>query len=268
MEPRDLYGLPLDRFTEERNSLAKQLRRDGDRDQAAVVAKLRKPSAAAWAVNQLVRTRRRDVDSLFKAGDALQQAQAELLAKRGDAGALRKAVDTERLARERLVEKARELFSSDGHELTSARLEQVSETLHAAALDQDARAQVRDGRLERELRHVGLGAPTPGPSERRQTKSGRSSDAAAGRDEAKRRKAQVSAARKAEADARRRLERAVREVRAAEERRHRAKVELQNADQALAAAHEAADKAARQHKDAQQEFDRLSRAGIRARSNS
>jgi hypothetical protein len=52
MEPRDLYGLPLDRFTEERNSLAKQLRQDGARDQAAAVAKFRKPSAAAWAVNR------------------------------------------------------------------------------------------------------------------------------------------------------------------------------------------------------------------------
>src|ERR1700722_19073707 len=106
MKPHDLYGLPLERFTEERNSLAKQLRRKGERDQAAAVAALRKPSVAACAVNQLVRTQRRDVDSLFNAGDALQRAQAELLAKRGDAATLRKAVDEERLALEHLLEKA------------------------------------------------------------------------------------------------------------------------------------------------------------------
>jgi hypothetical protein len=258
MEPHDLYGLPLERFTEERNSLAKQLRGKGERDQAATVAKLRKPSAAAWAVNQLVRTQRRDVDSLFKAGDALQRAQAELLAKRGDAAKLRKAVDEERLALEPLVEKARGLLGSDGHELTPARLGQVSDTLHAAALDQDARAQVRDGRLERELRHVGLGALTAGASEPRgRTKSRGSSKPAAGADEAKQRKARRSAARKAESDARRRLERAVGELRAVEQRRQRAEVELQDADEALATAHEVADEAAQQHKDAQQKLDRL-----------
>lgn len=257
MEPRDLYGLPLDRFTEERNALAKQLRTDGQRDQATKVSKLRKPSVAAWAVNQLVRTQRRDIDSLFKAGDALQRAQSELLAKRGDAGTLRKAVDAERVALERLVEKARGLLGADGHELTPAKLGQVSDTLHAAALDEDARAQARDGRLERELRHVGLGALTAdAPAPRGQTKSKRSSKAAAGADEAKRRKASLSAARKAEADARRRLERAVREVRAVEERHQRAELELQNADEALATAREAAEAAARQHKEAQQELDR------------
>jgi hypothetical protein len=46
MQPRELYGLPLERFTEERNALAKQLRRDGRRTEAAEVSKLRKPSVA------------------------------------------------------------------------------------------------------------------------------------------------------------------------------------------------------------------------------
>jgi hypothetical protein len=49
------------------------------------VAKLRKPSVAAWAVNQLVRTQGRAIGELFDAGDALQRAQSDLLAGRGDA---------------------------------------------------------------------------------------------------------------------------------------------------------------------------------------
>lgn len=170
MDPADLYGLPLERFTPERDALAKQLRKDGQRDAAARVSKLRKPSLAAWAVNQLVRTQRREVNALLKAGDTLQAAQADLLKGRGDPAKLRQAVDAERAAGERLLERARGLLSSDGHELTAARLEQVSETLHAAALDEDARAHVTAGCLERELRHVGLGAlaaaPTPSPRSR------------------------------------------------------------------------------------------------------
>lgn len=82
MEADDLFGLPLERFTEERNALARELRREGRRDEAAEVARLRKPSVAAWAVNQLVRTQRREVDQLFAAGDALREAQAGLLAGR------------------------------------------------------------------------------------------------------------------------------------------------------------------------------------------
>jgi len=157
MEPGDLYGLPLERFTDERNALARELRRAGRADEASEVAGLRKPSLAAWAVNQLVRTQRRQVAALFKAGDALQDAHSKLLAGRGDSAKLRKAADAERAAVARLTEKARGLLSADGHELNAARLEQVSETLHAAALDDHARNQVQDGCVTRELRHVGLG---------------------------------------------------------------------------------------------------------------
>ena len=158
MEPRDLYGMPLERFTEERNALAGELRREARRDEAAFVSKLRKPSLAAWAVNQLVRSQRSEISVLYESGDALQRAQAELLGGRGDATMLREAVDRERGAVKRLTETARGLLSSEGHELSPAKLEQVSETLHAAALDTDARARVQEGCLERELRHIGIGA--------------------------------------------------------------------------------------------------------------
>ncbi|HUZ30395.1 MAG TPA: hypothetical protein VMU90_14200 [Solirubrobacteraceae bacterium] len=157
MEPHDLYGLPLEQFTEQRNALAKALRREKRRDEAQEVSKLRKPSVAAWAVNQLVRTQRGDVATLFETGDALQKAQDDLLAKRAGPESLRRAVVAERAAVDQLTERARGLLSSEGHELTPARLEQVSETLHAAGLDQAARDQVHGGCLERELRHIGLG---------------------------------------------------------------------------------------------------------------
>jgi len=69
----DLYGAPFDRFVPQRTELAKTLRKDGRRDEAAEVAALRKPSVAAWAVNQLIRTQARSVKDLFGAGDALAE---------------------------------------------------------------------------------------------------------------------------------------------------------------------------------------------------
>ncbi len=157
MDADDLYGLALDRFVAERTTLAKGLRKEGRREEAGEVAALRKPSVAAWAVNQLVRTQRAAVLDLLAAGDALREAQSELLSGRGDGRALRAAADRERTAVDGLVQIARGLLSSEGVELSATVIDRVSETLHAAALDEDAREQVRYGRLERELRHAGLG---------------------------------------------------------------------------------------------------------------
>ncbi len=157
IEPDELYGLPLDRFVAERGALAKQLRAQKRRDEAAAVAALRKPSVAAWAVNQLVRSQGAAVQELYDAGDALRDAQAQLLAGTGDGRALRAAGERERAAVDELVAAARGLLSSEGHELSGAVVERVDESLHAAALDEAAREQVRHGRLERELRHAGLG---------------------------------------------------------------------------------------------------------------
>jgi len=157
MQPDELYGLALDRFIPERGALAKALRADKRRDEAAAVAALRKPSVAAWAVNQVVRSQPAGVQQLFAAGDELRDAQARLLAGSGDGKALHAAGERERDAVDELVRAARGLLSSDGHELSPAVVERVSDTLHAAALNEGAREQVREGRLERELRHVGLG---------------------------------------------------------------------------------------------------------------
>ncbi|HYZ82397.1 MAG TPA: hypothetical protein VE571_14065, partial [Solirubrobacteraceae bacterium] len=157
MDVQELYGLALDRFVPERASLVRALRSAGEREQAAAVAALRKPSVAAWAVNQLVRTQGRELQALLEAGDALRNAQADVLAGSADARDLRSTAERERTAVDGLVNTAKGLLSSSGQELSAATLERVADTLHAAALDDEARAQVTEGRLVRELRHVGLG---------------------------------------------------------------------------------------------------------------
>jgi hypothetical protein len=261
-DPRGLYGLPLERFVPERTALAKALRTEGDRQRAAEVATLRKPSVAAWAVNQLVRTQRREVAELFDAGDQLQKAQSDVIAGRGGARALRAAADREREAAERLSQTARGLLSSHGHELSPVTIDRVHETLHAAALDSDARDKVRDGCLERELRHVGLGAIGDGAhTKRRATKRGTKAPApdagasGAGQEAERERAAASRAARKAAAEARRAAERASRELHTAQQRRDRAAAALDEAEAALGEARERAEEAALAHARTQQALD-------------
>jgi hypothetical protein len=258
----DLYGLPLEQFIAERALLAKALRAERLRDKAAAITALRKPSVAAWAVNQLVRTRSAETLKLFAAGDELQQLQADLLEGTGDPAALRAATEPVRAAVDELVALATGLLSSDGHELTPATLERVADTLHAAALDPDARALVADGRLERELRYAGLGGglalalpqtpaskpatarkqpapdapptpatPAPPADTRAREKELREELARIERERAER----IKLARHAESDARDELDLAERALAAARRRRDIAADALREADEALAA---------------------------------
>jgi hypothetical protein len=269
-DPSELYGLPLDRFVAERQALAKKLRGEGNKDEAARVAALRKPSVAAWTVNQLARTQGPSIAALFDAGDELQRAQSDLLAGRSAASALRDAGRREREAVEELTEVARGLLSSDGHEPTQATLDRVGETLRAAALSEEARGEVARGCLARELRQVGFGAGDGaglvGGGPGRSGDAGRAGDAGRGSDagraaapdrkraeRAERERAAAAerertealrSARRAEAAARRAAEQAARQVDTAQERRDRAAEALREADKALGAARERADDAA------------------------
>ena len=186
-----------------------------------------------------MRTQRRDVASLFEAGDALREAQSQLLAGRGEADALRDAVEAERVAVDQLTQRARGLLSSEGHELTATTLERVSETLNAAALDEDLRAQVSDGCLVRELHHVGLGGLGASAPSRPSARGKSASKKRAARPDQKgaepkqTRSTRSAQTRKAEAEARRRAERTARELKTAQSRRDRAADEFRRSEKAL-----------------------------------
>jgi hypothetical protein len=272
MDADALYGLPLDRFVPERAALAKQLRSAGDREGATEVGALRKPSVAAWAVNQLVRTQPRATKELYAAGDALVSAQERLMAGEGDSRSLREANARERAAVDAMIVLARGLLSSEGDELSPSVLDRVSYTLNTAALDADARAAVRDGRLVRELQHAGLGAvgaSVSAPATTRSARAPRSAPAPSrpapapsrperGPDPREAERARVEArraARVAEAEARRRAEVAERAVHAAKQRREVAAKALDEASEALARAKAEAEAADDAHARAKAELD-------------
>jgi hypothetical protein len=149
-----LYGLPLEQFTAERNALAAALRAEGDQDGASAVKALRKPSAGASAVNQLVRAEPDLVEALLGAGGELRQAHRQAASGRG-AAQLRAAA--ERAAVEKLLARAPAAL---GRPLSAALADSIRNSLHAASSDDDARDRVRTGTLATELRPIGLG-PVP-----------------------------------------------------------------------------------------------------------
>jgi hypothetical protein len=262
-----LYGLPREEFVAERDALAKRLRADGSRDEAAAVKALPKPTVAAWAANQAVRSQKRAARELWKAGDELSAAQEAVLAGKGSGAKLREASERERTAVETLVEAARGLLGASGGDLSEATIERVRETLHAGAIDSDARDEVAAGRAVRERSPQGLfGAdPFAAPAPRRPAKAEPESeprarpkpgtkakakpkgtpDAAA---ERKREREEAAARKREEAEARKRE----REEAAARERARKAAADrVDKAQRALAQAQERTAKAAERLEDAQ-----------------
>ena len=142
-----LYGLDLEEFVGARDALAKELRAGGDRDGAAAVKKLAKPTRAAWAVNRLVRDRPDEIAALVEAGAALAGAQEQLL-DGADADVLRSAAVAARALVDALAAEA----PVDG-----AARDKVRATLHAATVDAEVRAEVAAGRVVKERSAAGFG---------------------------------------------------------------------------------------------------------------
>jgi hypothetical protein len=169
------------------------------------VEDLRKPTAAAAAVNRLARGERMNVRALLTAGERLRQAQVRLL-EGGAPDAVHKAAADERKAIAALVDAARK----DGE--SEAVLRKVEETLRAAAVDEDARRLLEQGRLTRELEPVGFGLQgMPRPAKRRKKRPPRPDP------KEERRRKDLERARKRLEDAQKHAADAAREIESAEE---------------------------------------------------
>ena len=214
-----LYRLPREEFTSARDELAKRLRREDKPAQADEVKALRKPTAAAWLVNQLSHRAAGDVRKLLSAGDRMRKARTT--------AALRKAAAAEREAIAKLLERVEEIAG----EQSAATTERVRETLHAAAGDEDVAEAVASGRLEREQQLVGFGgAALVADDGKDATKPAKQ------RDEDRRRRREREAASRKLQQAERAHERAVAEAERAQADLERAEAQLREArarDQAL-----------------------------------
>jgi len=239
----ELYGLPLDEFTPRRDALAKELRQDGRREEANWVKALKRPSAAAWLVNQLARSQPRDAQRLLKADEALRKANARVLSGKGKATELARAGEEHSGAIRDLMSKAPGLLDTRGRSPSAATLEKVEETLRSLALDDEVRGRFELGRLTAEARATGFGAfegALPARSGREPSPEPRAPSfelRAKAREALREAKAELSERKRAVADA----ERGVREATRAAEKAQRA---LEGAEEALAKARAAEDAAA------------------------
>ena len=139
-----LHAVPLEDFVAERKRLAKELRAAGDRESAAELAKLPKPSAPAWALNQLAREQPHVVAGWLDAAEALRDASSS--AGRGSGDALRAAMAAHREATRGLLARVREEARPNGRELSEPMLDRVRELLQAATADPERAELLRAGR--------------------------------------------------------------------------------------------------------------------------
>jgi len=231
-----LFALPLEEFTAARNELARRLAKDGDKERAEEVRGLAKPSVPVWTVNQLARQEKAMVRSLLDAGVKLRKAQEQALGG-GNPDALRAAQRDEREALRALTQRAAELLREAGRPAGPAVVERINNTLAAAAVMDDARDDLKAGRLTTELRVSGFeslaGFEAPPPrdelAERREKKAEREKE-------------------------RRRLEKRAQDL---DHRATRAEEKADEADAAAAEARDAADEARNAADEAAEELARF-----------
>ncbi|MDX6226636.1 MAG: hypothetical protein QOI76_26 [Frankiales bacterium] len=151
----ELYALPPADFVAVRNARAKEARSAGDRDLAAAITALAKPTKVAWLANQLVRRRRADVQPLLELGAGLREATAALSGED-----LRRLTKQQHQLVHALVQEAKSLA---GGPVTEDVADGVDKTLRAALADSALADQLLQGRLTEGLEFSGFGGGGAGP---------------------------------------------------------------------------------------------------------
>ncbi|TNC20324.1 hypothetical protein [Amycolatopsis alkalitolerans] len=140
----ELYAAKREDFTALRDERAKQAR--PDRALVDRIAGLRKPTVAAWLVNQVSRNCPEEIDQLAEVGAALRQAHQRLAGQ-----------DLRALSRRRhelidmLSKRAHWLARKAGYAYGDATGRQVADTFEAAVSDEKALEGVRSARLSAAL---------------------------------------------------------------------------------------------------------------------
>ncbi|KAF0848053.1 hypothetical protein [Nocardia caishijiensis] len=148
----ELYGLDPSDFVATRTERAAQAREDGDRELAAAIGALRKPTVAAWTVNLLARHAPKEIAALLDLGDALRSAQRQLSGDKLRAlGAQRQQVVNA------MTKRAGELAAEHDRPASEQALREVGQTLTAALADPDVADQVRAGVLPATVTYDGFG---------------------------------------------------------------------------------------------------------------
>ena len=148
----ELYQVSPDEFVALRDRWFKELRARGAHEDAAAVAKLRKPTVSAWLINLLVADSPNLSADLSELADQLREAQEQLAGE-----------ELRALGRQRhqlvagLLARARELAAAKGRPSSGAVLGEVETTLRAALADAEITRQTLSGRLVQAVSVQGFG---------------------------------------------------------------------------------------------------------------
>jgi hypothetical protein len=139
---RELYAGSRATFVERRKELANAARSHGDRDQAKLIAKLRKPAAAAHVVNLLAQSEDGALQELLELGARIRRAMAK-----GDDPELRTLLRARSDAIATTLAAAHEVARASGDPVSGAVGDQIAQTLRAAMSSDEAADAVRSGTL-------------------------------------------------------------------------------------------------------------------------
>ena len=148
-----LFKLPLGEFTPARNALAARLKKAGQQAMAEAAKAVPKPSVAAWVVNQLYWRHRGSFDRLIEAGDRFRQVQS---AQQRNSAGVREHLQARREAQAALVRIAADVLRDGGYSGTRDMLRRVTSTLEALSTFGSLPDAPRAGRLTAELEPPGF----------------------------------------------------------------------------------------------------------------
>lgn len=143
-----LYGVPPEEFMALRKQLVAAAKKRGDADAAKLVGAARRPTAAAWVVNSLVRHDATARVRLSELTEALRAAHSTM-----DGARIRELTAVQRKLIDQLVRTGLAATGQAG--ATAALRNDVTDTLQAAIADPDVFARL--GRLEKAERWSGFG---------------------------------------------------------------------------------------------------------------
>ena len=148
----ELYVVAPSGFVQRRNELAAEAQRSGDKQTAAAIKRLRKPTLGAWLANLLVHECNDEIDALLHLGETLRHAQVNPTGSE-----LRRLAEQRRRVVVALVSEARALAGKAGQAAPDGAARELETTLSAVLADDEAAAKFRSGRLTSALEYSGFG---------------------------------------------------------------------------------------------------------------
>lgn len=147
----ELYSQPMPEFTARRRALAAAAKKAGEKEVAAQIGALRKPTLSADTVNRLVRAAPDQIDELLQLGVSLRAAEKAL-----NGAALRELSGQRRRLVHDLAQLAFDL--TDQPSPSASVREEVTSTLNAALADENILDMMMSGALVTQARWDGFGS--------------------------------------------------------------------------------------------------------------